>query len=209
IDASSCVLLRCLSKLLCFSSPISSPVPFISFFFNDPATTEIYTLSLHDALPISVGPARLRGDPRQPAGHPDRGVAPLRAAAVPAGRGRPHPRAEARRGRLPEPGGDGGDARGRSGAAVRRRDRTSGGRGCAGRGRASRRRACRRSRPPGGRVVPAGDRGAARRRLGGLRRAPFPPGGGAAPAAGGTRGPSALVAPSPPPTPSGPPIPPP
>src|SRR5437868_12496031 len=29
---------------------ISSPVLF--FFFNDPATTEIYTLSLHDALPI-------------------------------------------------------------------------------------------------------------------------------------------------------------
>src|SRR5438270_7280904 len=26
---------------------------FIFFFFNDPATTEIYTLSLHDALPIS------------------------------------------------------------------------------------------------------------------------------------------------------------
>src|SRR6202789_76372 len=25
------------------------------FFFNDPATTEIYTLSLHDALPISRG----------------------------------------------------------------------------------------------------------------------------------------------------------
>ena len=24
------------------------------FFFNDTATTEIYTLSLHDALPISV-----------------------------------------------------------------------------------------------------------------------------------------------------------
>src|SRR2546427_12946022 len=24
------------------------------FFFNDPATTEIYTLSLHDALPILV-----------------------------------------------------------------------------------------------------------------------------------------------------------
>src|SRR5690349_24739955 len=24
----------------------------VSFFFNDPATTEIYTLSLHDALPI-------------------------------------------------------------------------------------------------------------------------------------------------------------
>src|SRR5579871_3388589 len=26
---------------------------FIIFFFNDTATTEIYTLSLHDALPIS------------------------------------------------------------------------------------------------------------------------------------------------------------
>src|SRR5438309_2568306 len=33
---------------------------FLFFFFNDPATTEIYTLSLHDALPIfgptSIGP---------------------------------------------------------------------------------------------------------------------------------------------------------
>ena len=27
------------------------------FFFNDTATTEIYTLSLHDALPISQGTA--------------------------------------------------------------------------------------------------------------------------------------------------------
>src|SRR3712207_8560038 len=27
---------------------------FIIFFFNDTATTEIYTLSLHDALPISA-----------------------------------------------------------------------------------------------------------------------------------------------------------
>src|SRR5690348_17395271 len=26
--------------------------PFYFFFFNDPPTTEIYTLSLHDALPI-------------------------------------------------------------------------------------------------------------------------------------------------------------
>src|SRR2546425_4025993 len=26
--------------------------PFLFFFFNDTATTEIYTLSLHDALPI-------------------------------------------------------------------------------------------------------------------------------------------------------------
>src|SRR3712207_6887934 len=28
---------------------------FFFFFFNDTATTEIYTLSLHDALPIFVG----------------------------------------------------------------------------------------------------------------------------------------------------------
>src|SRR5438552_18893054 len=31
------------------------------FFFNDTATTEIYTLSLHDALPIC--PRAARGDP--------------------------------------------------------------------------------------------------------------------------------------------------
>src|SRR6266496_6610882 len=30
---------------------------FLCFFFNDTATTEIYTLSLHDALPISRRPA--------------------------------------------------------------------------------------------------------------------------------------------------------
>src|SRR5207249_5918170 len=30
---------------------------FFFFFFNDPAPTEIYTLSLHDALPISCGSA--------------------------------------------------------------------------------------------------------------------------------------------------------
>src|SRR5438034_3224020 len=29
---------------------------FFFFFFNDTATTEIYTLSLHDALPISASP---------------------------------------------------------------------------------------------------------------------------------------------------------
>src|SRR3712207_8613946 len=32
----------------------------MSFFFNDTATTEIYTLSLHDALPI-FGPCARRG----------------------------------------------------------------------------------------------------------------------------------------------------
>src|SRR5258708_30540221 len=30
-------------------------VAVVFFFFNDTATTEIYTLSLHDALPISLG----------------------------------------------------------------------------------------------------------------------------------------------------------
>src|SRR4029434_11359900 len=30
-------------------------------FFNDTATTEIYTLSLHDALPISHTPTHMRG----------------------------------------------------------------------------------------------------------------------------------------------------
>src|SRR2546422_7495599 len=48
------------------SPPLQSPF----FFFNDTATTEIYTLSLHDALPISLralqpraasAPARRRG----------------------------------------------------------------------------------------------------------------------------------------------------
>src|SRR2546425_2372180 len=32
---------------------MSLPCSFFFFFFNDTATTEIYTLSLHDALPIS------------------------------------------------------------------------------------------------------------------------------------------------------------
>src|SRR5436305_14516045 len=35
---------------------------FFFFFFNDTATTEIYTLSLHDALPISISSrGRTRG----------------------------------------------------------------------------------------------------------------------------------------------------
>src|SRR5204862_915813 len=34
---------------------------FFFFFFNDPATTEIYTLSLHDALPICPCLQRGRG----------------------------------------------------------------------------------------------------------------------------------------------------
>src|SRR2546430_9167659 len=50
---------------------------FSFFFFNDTATTEIYTLSLHDALPISHG---AHGG----------GAAALR----PGGRGRPRHRAD-------------------------------------------------------------------------------------------------------------------
>src|SRR5438445_3125030 len=33
------------------------------FFFNDTATTEIYTLSLHDALPISITKITAQGRP--------------------------------------------------------------------------------------------------------------------------------------------------
>src|SRR2546430_8462542 len=43
------------------------PSLFIFFFFNDTATTEIYTLSLHDALPI-CGHARLERFTRAGAG---------------------------------------------------------------------------------------------------------------------------------------------
>src|SRR2546430_17364174 len=37
----------------CFLSLYTDHLFFSFFFFNDTATTEIYTLSLHDALPIS------------------------------------------------------------------------------------------------------------------------------------------------------------
>src|SRR5260370_31471673 len=40
------------------------------FFFNDTATTEIYTLSLHDALPISGPHPPGRGGPRPPPRNP-------------------------------------------------------------------------------------------------------------------------------------------
>src|SRR2546430_16916006 len=46
----------------------------IFFFFNDTATTEIYTLSLHDALPISwfpsFRPTRPRDRPNLPVSTP-------------------------------------------------------------------------------------------------------------------------------------------
>src|SRR2546430_7981465 len=54
---------------------------FFFFFFNDTATTEIYTLSLHDALPICAvthtdaereAPARRLGERERGLGHRDR-----------------------------------------------------------------------------------------------------------------------------------------
>src|SRR5258708_34810851 len=47
--------------MLCFVTVVSLPVSSF-FFFNDTATTEIYTLSLHDALPISYYQPRFRVD---------------------------------------------------------------------------------------------------------------------------------------------------
>src|SRR5690242_21392943 len=40
---------------------------FCSFFFNDTATTEIYTLSLHDALPILLTLGKVHGEKLQKA----------------------------------------------------------------------------------------------------------------------------------------------
>src|SRR5256885_8107676 len=46
-----------------FFLSVLAPVYSFFFFFNDTATTEIYTLSLHDALPISTSMA---SSPRAP-----------------------------------------------------------------------------------------------------------------------------------------------
>src|SRR3712207_8634028 len=58
------------------------------FFFNDTATTEIYTLSLHDALPISdvlagsrVGPGSCRRGGSDDRGRPGRRPASARCRA--------------------------------------------------------------------------------------------------------------------------------
>src|SRR3989442_2383790 len=48
------------------------------FFFNDTATTEIYTLSLHDALPISDGGVRHRAAARRRGGAATRQLTPVR-----------------------------------------------------------------------------------------------------------------------------------
>src|SRR5205085_9941962 len=42
-----------LSRPTTLAPPTSLTSSYTFFFFNDPAPTEIYTLSLHDALPIS------------------------------------------------------------------------------------------------------------------------------------------------------------
>src|SRR2546430_12224950 len=48
----------------------------IFFFFNDTATTEIYPLSLHDALPICIGE---RGQEQRRGQHADLGIAARQA----------------------------------------------------------------------------------------------------------------------------------
>src|SRR5256885_11274770 len=62
------LLIEFLNFLFIFLS-ILGYTPFFFFFFNDTATTEIYTLSLHDALPISS-----RSSPSTAASEPKRFV---------------------------------------------------------------------------------------------------------------------------------------
>src|SRR2546425_2425530 len=77
---------------------------FFFFFFNDTATTEIYTLSLHDALPVSRGAlsaaprgrrgwrAGRRGGPAARSDGDRRALLDLRApGAARRGAGRPEP----------------------------------------------------------------------------------------------------------------------
>src|SRR2546429_5061285 len=54
---------------------------FFFFFFNDTATTEIYTLSLHDALPISS--TSRRTTPRRRSSTWSRTTAPRRPSSTP------------------------------------------------------------------------------------------------------------------------------
>src|SRR5690606_41688459 len=79
VRAVACVPYRCSPR-----SPLS-----VLFFFTDPATTEIYTLSLHDALPILLAKCASRyesvpgenGTPAYQAG----GYSPGSTSASPAG----------------------------------------------------------------------------------------------------------------------------
>src|SRR3712207_8193475 len=64
-------------------------VPFL--FFNDTATTEIYTLSLHDALPISPGTsssAATEGATQVPRSAASTGTRSTGRRGEPSGRGR-------------------------------------------------------------------------------------------------------------------------
>src|SRR2546425_3918467 len=81
------------------------------FFFNDTATTEIYTLSLHDALPIS----RQRADGAP--GHALRGAARPRAPHVPRPRRGGAPMPQRRRSALSD------DSEGQPGRGRTARDR--------------------------------------------------------------------------------------
>src|SRR2546427_5001464 len=110
------------------------------FFFNDTATTEIYTLSLHDALPISPPLQDVWRRPRRPrpraptSGSGAGGRAPLRAGRPPPPRRVPALPRDARSALRPDRGDDharaagpraGVGRRGRRGGAPRavRRDR--------------------------------------------------------------------------------------
>src|SRR2546427_13262756 len=70
--------LRVHSYLSCFSCTLRFSF-IIFFFFNDTATTEIYTLSLHDALPIC---SRRRCSPASPRGPRTPGTCGTRARGV-------------------------------------------------------------------------------------------------------------------------------
>src|SRR2546426_8213938 len=76
-----------------FFEASSLPSFFFFFFFNDTATTEIYTLSLHDALPAAPALRDARRAPSGADGLPDRAA---RAADLPrrdpaGGRASDHP----------------------------------------------------------------------------------------------------------------------
>src|SRR5256885_9934434 len=65
------------------------------FFFNDTATTEIYTLSLHDALPISRLPRSRRS--RRRSGRRSTRSSPARASYRPSGGSTSRPRSRGTR----------------------------------------------------------------------------------------------------------------
>src|SRR5689334_25057539 len=85
------------------------------FFFNDTATTEIYTLSLHDALPISAPPRAAAGRPRRRRRQAPAGARPAHA------RGPRRAGARARHGRR----GRAGSAAWRAGPSRRSEEHTS------------------------------------------------------------------------------------